>query len=123
MYVVHETLIRSLTLAVYGPLEPGEVAEDGAAANMPVWGAAATLPLSLVLGWLLTRLGWLTTPSALPEDGAPSASLDRLKAQAASTHPGAPPEQLESLRWPQQLASGRPKVEDAPPPGVTTRSR
>ena len=35
----------------------------------------------------------LHTPSTPPEDGAPSASLDRLEAQAAPTHPGAPSEQ------------------------------
>ena len=35
-------------------------------------------------------------------------------AQAAPTHAGAPPEQLRSLASPQELASGRPKVEDVP---------
>ena len=61
VYVVHETLIRTLTLAVYGPLEPGELGREvgsrevGAPANMPVWGAAATFPLSLALGWFLTH--------------------------------------------------------------------
>ena len=34
------------------------------------------------------------TQSAPPEDGTPSASQDHPKAQAAPTHPGAPPEQL-----------------------------
>ena len=29
-------------------------ATDGALILMPKWGAAATLPLSIVLGWLLT---------------------------------------------------------------------
>ena len=52
--------------------------------------------------------------STLFEDSAPSASLDCLKAQAAPTHPRAQPEPLGSLRWPQELASGRPKVEDFP---------
>ena len=32
--------------------------------------------------------------SALCEDGAPSASLDHLKARGSSTRPGAPPEPL-----------------------------
>ena len=52
--------------------------------------------------------------SALFEDSAPSASLDCLKAQAAPTHPRAQPEPLGSLRWPQELASDRSKVEDFP---------
>ena len=56
----------------------------------------------------------LETPSTLPKDSAPSASLDDLKAQAAPTHPGAPPGQLGGLPWPQEPALGRPKVEDAP---------
>ena len=33
-------------------------------------------------------------PCRLSEDGAPSASLDHLEAQAAPTHPRAPPQQL-----------------------------
>ena len=53
--------------------------------------------------------------SALSEDSAPSASLDHLKAQAAPTRAGAPPEQLGSLRWPQPPAPGRPKVEEELP--------
>ena len=52
--------------------------------------------------------------STLSDDTAPSASLDHLEAQAAPTHPRAPPEPLGSLPWPQELASGRPKVEDFP---------
>ena len=36
--------------------------------------------------------------SLLPEDSAPSASLDHLKAPPAPAHPGAPPERLGSLR-------------------------
>jgi len=52
--------------------------------------------------------------STLSDDTAPSASLDHLEAQAAPTHPGAPPEHLGGLPWPQELASGRPKVEDFP---------
>ena len=43
---------------------------------------------------------WLQTPSTPSEGSAPFASLDRLKAQAAPTYPGAPPEQLGSLSWP-----------------------
>ena len=42
---------------------------------------------SLELLWCLSR--W-RAPPALSEDGAPSASLDHLKAQAAPTQPGAP---------------------------------
>ena len=52
--------------------------------------------------------------STLPDDSAPSASLDHLEAQAAPTHPRAPPGPLGSLPWPQELASGWPKVEDVP---------
>ena len=52
--------------------------------------------------------------STLSDDTAPSASLDCLTARAAPTHPGAQPEPLGSLPWPQELASGRPKVEDSP---------
>ena len=56
---------------------------------------------------------------ALPEDGAPSASLDHPKAPAAPTPLTARPEQLGSLPRPQELASGRPKVEEAPLPTAT----
>ena len=52
--------------------------------------------------------------STLSDDSAPPASLDCLKARTARTHPAAQPEPLGSLPWPQQLASGRPKVEEAP---------
>ena len=52
--------------------------------------------------------------STLSDDTAPSASLDHLEAQAAPTHPRAPPEQLGGSPWPQQPASGRPKVEESP---------
>ena len=52
---------------------------------------------------------------ALSEDGgAPSASRDHLKAQAAPTQPEAPPEQLRGLLRPGQLAPGRPKGEGSP---------
>ena len=40
-------------------------------------------------------------PSALSDHSAWSASLDRLKARAAATHPEAAPERLESSHWPQ----------------------
>ena len=46
----------------------------------------------------------MKTASTLFDDIAPSASLDCLKAQAAPTHPGAPPEPLGGLPWPQELA-------------------
>ena len=39
----------------------------------------------------MCRSRW-KVPSALPEDGAPAASPDDLKARGAPTHPGAPPE-------------------------------
>ena len=52
----------------------------------------------------------LKAPSALSEDRAPSASPDHRKAQAAPTYPGAPPEQLGGLPWPQKPAAGRPNV-------------
>ena len=62
----------------------------------------------------LERGSWFKMASTLSDDTAPSASLDCLKARAAPTHPGAQPEPLGSLPWPQELASGRPKVEDVP---------
>ena len=52
--------------------------------------------------------------STLSDDTAPSASLDHLEAQAAPTHPRAQPEPLGILPRPQELASGRPKVQDFP---------
>ena len=57
---------------------------------------------------------WSKMASTLSDDTAPSASLDHLEAQAAPTHPRAQPEPLGSLPWPQELASGRPKVEEFP---------
>ena len=59
-------------------------------------------------GW---ESSWFKMASTLSDDTAPSASLDRLKARAAPTHPRAQPEPLGGLPWPQELASGRPKVE------------
>ena len=64
---------------------------------------------------------WLRVPSTPCEDRAYSASLGRLEAQAASTHPGAPPQQLGGSPWPQQLPSGRPKVEDVPLSTIRSR--
>ena len=58
------------------------------------------------------RRSWLKVASFLFEDSAPSASRDCLKAQAAATHPRAQPEQLGGWPWPQELASGWPKVEE-----------
>ena len=62
-------------------------------------------------GFLATGLqhGWLEAASALSDDSAPSASLDRPKAQAAPAHPGAPPELLGSSAWLEEPASGRPQ--------------
>ena len=62
------------------------------------------VPNSLGPGELLMHYGdkpnaqplWLKWPSALPEDSAPSASLDHLKAPAAPAHPRAQPEPLGS---------------------------
>ena len=51
-------------------------------------------------------------PSALLEDGAPSAALDHVKARGSTAHPGVRPQQLNRLRWPRELASGRPHVEN-----------
>ena len=66
--------------------------------------------------------GWLKMASTLFDDTAASASLDHLEAQAASPHPRALPEHLGSSPWwPQELASGGPKVEDSPL--STTRCR
>ena len=56
---------------------------------------------------------WLKVPSSLFEDPTRPARLVPSRAQAAPTHPRAPPEQLASLPWAQQPASGRPQVEDA----------
>ena len=59
--------------------------------------------------------------STLFEDSAPSASLDHLNAEAAPMHPTAKPEPLGSSPWPQEPASGHPKVEVVPL--STTRRR
>ena len=60
------------------------------------------------------RRRWLKVAPTLFGDGAPSASLDRRKAQAALPHPRAPPEHLGGFPWRHPLASDRPKVEDVP---------
>ena len=67
---------------------------------------------AIVEGWrhAVKSRSWLKMPSSLREDSAPSASLDQRNAQATPAHRGAPPEQLEGSPWPQQPASGRPKV-------------
>jgi hypothetical protein len=59
-------------------------------------------------------VNWLKMASTLSDDTAPPASLDCLEAQAAPTQPRAQPEHLGSSPRPQELASGRPKVEDFP---------
>ena len=50
------------------------------------------------------RLSW----SENAGDPVPSARRVPPVALAAPTHPRSPPGQLESLRWPEQLASSRP---------------
>ena len=64
----------------------------------------------------MRRLGasksWLKVPSTLFDDTAPSARLVAPRAQAAPTHLRARPEHLGSSPWPQEPASGHPKVED-----------
>ena len=60
------------------------------------------------------------SPSALCDDPAPCARLVAPTAQAAPPHPGAQPEPLGSSPWPEQPASGRPKVQGVfrfQPPG------
>ena len=64
-----------------------------------------------------------TRASPWPEDGAPPAWLDHPKAQAAPTQPGAPPQQRGGSPWPQERASGRPKVEDLPLPSTPGAAR
>ncbi len=66
------------------------------------------------------RASWWNAPSALFDDSAPSVRPVWPWAQAAPTHPRAPPEQLGGLPGPsraataEQRASGRPKVERPP---------
>ena len=47
------------------------------------------------------QIRWLNVASTPPDDGAFSASLGHLKARAAPTQPGAPPEHLGGFLWPQ----------------------
>ena len=56
----------------------------------------------------------ISTPSARPADRAPSARLLPSGAHIAPTHPSAPPEQRGGVLWPQEPASGRPKVRGLP---------
>ena len=97
--------------------EPRAVQHVSEAARTP-WRRPAFAPQAGVpLGVVLPpdpRLRGFNMPSALLEDGAPLASLDRFKARAAPTTTRAQPRVLGSLRWPQQPASGRPKVEVSP---------
>ena len=55
------------------------------------------------LRFLLVYLpnSWFQVPSAQSDDTAPSASRDRVEAQAAPAHPRAKPEPLGSSPWPQ----------------------
>ena len=62
------------------------------------------------------RRSWFIVASTLFDDTAPPARLVPPGAPAAPTHPGAPPPPPGSSPWPPRLASGRPKVEDSPPP-------
>ena len=57
---------------------------------------------------------WLSVSSTQLEDSAPPASRDYLKAQAAPPYLRAPPEQLGGLPSSQELASGRPNLEESP---------
>ena len=52
---------------------------------------------------------WWKVPAALSLDGAPSARLVALIAQAAPAHPRAPRQHRGNLPWPQQPASARLK--------------
>lgn len=64
---------------------------------------------------------WCKTPSVRPEDCVLSASLDHPKAQGSPSHPGAPPQRLGGLPWPQapRLYSRRSGgLCHFPPPGL-----
>ncbi len=74
-------------------------------------------------GTRFPRLGWFETALDPAEDRAPSASLVAPRAQLAPTDPEARPEQLGSVRWPPQLASGlrqRRRASRSPPAGGST---
>ena len=71
------------------------------------------------------RFGWFEMASTLPDDTAPSVSLDHLQAQAAPTHPKAPPEHLGScpgLGTPPQAAP-KSRVLRFQPAGAAVRRR
>ena len=53
----------------------------------------------LITAFVGTAAGCSCPPPTF-DDSAPPASLDRLQAQAAPTHPGAPPEHLDGSLWP-----------------------
>ena len=78
-------------------------------------------PAGCGAGLNILCLSWLKTASTLFDDTVPSARLVPPKALAAPVCPRARREPIGSLRWPQQLASGRPKAEELPlsPPGVS----
>ena len=86
------------------------------AISAQVSGYAQKLPrlLLVALRRALRHSSWYKVPSALFEDPAPSARLVAPRAQAASTHPRAQPEQLGGSRWPHEPVSGRPEIEDFP---------
>ena len=70
---------------------------------------------NIVVGGGMGRTpSWLRMAFPRPEDGAPSASLGHLKAQAAPVHPRAPPEHRAASPRAQEPGSGRPKVEERP---------
>ena len=63
--------------------------------------ASVDLLAALTVGGMVLRLRWWEVASTPPDDGAFSASLGHLKARAAPTQPGAPPERLGGFLWPQ----------------------
>lgn len=54
VYVVHLLLIQYIVLVFYPRLEELELQRDDSLSRMPAVGIAATLPLSILVGWLLT---------------------------------------------------------------------
>lgn len=107
--------------------EPERLAAEAATDAMVVeaeavvrYGRAAQARRAAMDAWMWSDAtgcwhdSWLNVPPAQLEDTAASARLVPPTAQAASTHPGAPPEQLGSVRRPQSPASSGPKVEDSP---------
>jgi hypothetical protein len=70
--------------------------------NRPHGDCGASAVVQCVGRWGHTwPLSWFKMASTLFDDIAPSASLACLKARAAPTHPGAQPEHLGGLPWPQ----------------------